>query len=303
MRTSDLAAGEAAARAQEIGLPAPARSTAVWSSHAGYRSRLHWRAVCAGAAPRRGTWPVPPAAAASWYKCSGARAVPSGFDHAGGRLPAGEPLALKSKGGMAAAEQVERRGTHRQNAARREHARHLVRRQLLRTHRQVRQHIHGQHQVEGPGSEREFAGIALNRPLHTLAAGIVQAIGAQIHGNHGPAALGLQQMGKVPGAASGFQGQADGAPLHVRGQHTVHDGTNSPVPPEIPLALCDVGELRRVHADHAIRQPPDPRSLPRPAVGGARTSPGPRVAPRFSWCGLPPVPTSSLPTRTFHRRA
>ena len=62
-------------------------------------------------------------------------------------------LPLEGEFGVAAAQNVQRRGAHHHQSAARRHARQFARRVVLLAMRQVHHHVHGQDQVEGAVGE------------------------------------------------------------------------------------------------------------------------------------------------------
>src|SRR5450759_4252197 len=96
---------------------------------------------------------------------------------------------------------------------------HLPRRQMFVAARQVRDHVHRHHQVEGAVAERQGTNVALHRVPHPELAREAQAIAAEIERHNRPPALALQYVREVAGAAAGLQRARDRAPLQVRLQH------------------------------------------------------------------------------------
>ena len=158
----------------------------------------------------------------------------------------------KAKCAVAAAQDVERRGADHQEAAGASDPGEFARREMFFARGQVGDDVQRHDEVEGGVREGQPTDVALHGVADAQLAGVAQAVAAVIQRHDGPAALALQKMGEVAGAAAGLEGAGDFASFEVRLQHAEEDGAHAAVPPEVFLGLADVGEFRRVHeAVHA----------------------------------------------------
>src|ERR1041385_8011844 len=161
-----------------------------------------------------------------------------------------EALALMREFAVAAAQDIESRGTHQHEAAAARDARQLARGELLLAAWKMREHVDRQREIEVGIGKRQRPDIALHQARDAERARVAEAFPAVVERDDRPAVLLLQNAGKIAGAATGLEGVRDGAAAKIGREEAEKDGAHAAVPPEVLFAGADVGELRGVHEAH-----------------------------------------------------
>src|SRR5258708_926832 len=110
---------------------------------------------------------------------------------------------------MAAAQYIERRYAPREEASGREYPGHLAPRRRLGASWKMHDDVHRQHQVEGLIGEWQSSYIALGQPPDAHAAGVFQALPAEVHWEHGELVALLHQARAISGAAASLERTPD----------------------------------------------------------------------------------------------